>query len=383
MDFTTLLLISNVLLLIIFAVGIWFVIRMNKQLDDMQHGDSNARDSLVVNLNDRVDTLNKNMSETMQKVTDSMLKQLNETTKQVDTRLHKTHTDWQQSARDIRKTMENNDKTIRDVTGKLSQLEEAHKRIFEVGKDISSLQEILRAPKLRGALGELFLGDLLAQTYPSERFVLQHRFKSGEAVDAVVHLRDGMMVSIDAKFPLESFKRILESEDDAIKKQSQKEFVASAKKRIDEIAEKYILADEGTLDFALMYVPAENVYYEMVVRGESDYGIIEYAYAKRVIPVSPNNLYVYLQTIALGLRGMQIEERAKDILADLSRLQTDFNKVTDSYEIMGKHLSSAMGRYEETSKLISRFGAKVEQIEDQVEDETPVAVGILEDEEEV
>jgi DNA recombination protein RmuC len=269
--------------------------------------------------------------------------------------------------------MQVNDRTIRDVTGKLAQMEESNKKIFEVGKDISSLQEILRAPKLRGSLGELFLGELLSQTFPKDQYALQYTFKSGEIVDAIVKLRDGVKVAIDAKFPLESFKRMLEATDDTVKKTAQKEFIRSIKQRVDEICQKYIVPDEGTLDFALMYIPAENVYYEMMVKGEIDYGITDYCYSKRVIPVSPNNLYVYLQTIVLGLRGMQIESRARDILQDLGRLQGDFGKVSDSYEVMGKHLMSAVGRYQDTQKLMSNFSNRVEKIESQTHPQAEVA----------
>ncbi|MCA9392325.1 DNA recombination protein RmuC, partial [candidate division WWE3 bacterium] len=148
-----------------------------------------------------------------------------------------------------------------------------------------------------------------------------------------------------------------------------KEFVKSVKLRIDEIATKYIAPDEGTLDFALMYIPAENVYYETIIKGEDGNDLVSYAYGKRVIPVSPNNLYVYLQTIAMGLRGMQVEHRAKEILADLSRLNTEFTKVTESYDVLGKHITSASSRYEETGRLLGKFGTRVEQIEEKTGDD--------------
>ena len=339
---------------LLLAVVLVVLYRVLKSVAANQPKDDGA---MLLNLNQRVDDLSRNVTENMQKVTDTMLRQLSDNTKQVDARLEATNKNRQQSEQEIQRI-------IREVTMKLGQMQESNQKIFDVGKDIASLQEILRAPKLRGTLGELFLGDLLAQVFPSERFELQYRFASGEAVDAVIKLRDHQLVAIDAKFPLESFQRMIKTDNEAEMKLAKREFIVSVKKRIDEIASKYILADEGTLDFALMYIPAENVYYETIIRGDGGSDLIAYAYAKRVIPVSPNNLYVYLQTIAMGLRGMQIEERAKEILQDLSRLNSDFTKVSESYEVLGKHITSAAGRYEETGRLLGKFGSKVEQIED-------------------
>jgi len=362
-------------LIIVISIGLvglgYLIFQLNQNLNELKKSRDAGQDSVIVNLNQRVDDLSRNVGETLQKVTENILQQLNETSRRVDTRLHSSNQDSLKSAQDIRQTINHNIKTIGQVTAKLAQMEESHKRIYDVGRDIAGLQEILRAPKLRGTLGELFLGDLLGQIFPKDRYRLQYTFKGGETVDAILILRDGHTVSIDAKFPLESFKRMLDAQEDHEKKQARKQFTDSVKKRIDEIATKYINPDEGTLDFALMYVPAENVYYETIIKGESDLDITQYAYARKVIPVSPNNLYVYLQTVALGLRGMQIEVRAKEILADLSRLNQDFGKVSESYEVLGKHLSSAVSRYDETNKHLTRFGTRVEQIESKTETETP------------
>ena len=344
-------------LLVASVIGIMYLgytlMQVTKRMSDISNNKS--QDQSLAQLHQRLDTVNDQVTNQLNTVTQSLLNQLSSNTQQIDKRLTDTNMSWQKT-----------NQTIQSVTNKLSQLEEANKRIYDVGKDISSLQEILKAPKLRGTLGELFLGDLLSQIVPADRYTLQHHFKSGETVDALLKLRDGQSVPIDAKFPLESFQRLINAETDEAKKLAKREFVVSVKKRIDEIASKYIVPDEGTLDFALMYIPAENVYYETIIKAD-DSNLVGYAYAKRVIPVSPNSLYVYLQTISLGLRGMQIEERAKEILADLSRLQTDYVKVTDSYEVLGKHISNASGKYEETLRIMGKFGDKVDRIEDKTE----------------
>ena len=193
-----------------------------------------------------------------------------------------------------------------------------------------------------GGLGELFLGDLLAQIFPPAHYSLQHRFKSGEAVDAVIRVGQSF-VPVDAKFPLENFKRVVETATEEERKTAKKKFIADVKKHIDAIAGKYILPDEGTFDFALMYIPAENVYYELIIKDEvvdTDKALLNYAFAKRVIPVSPNSFYAYLQTILLGLKGLHIEAQAQDILKNLARLSGDFEKFQDEFELVGKHLTN-------------------------------------------
>ncbi len=349
---------------LVFLVIVYLLFnRLNKKIDSLGDKSKEDENAVVLQLSQRVEALNKQVNDSLQKVTETVLNQVSENTKRVDSRLEFTQKSRAKSEQELQRI-------IRQVTEKLSAMQESNKRIYDVGKDIASLQEILHAPKLRGTIGELFLGDLLAQIFPKNRYQLQYTFKNGDTVDAILRLRDGHLVPIDAKFPLESFQRLIATEDEQQKKVQKRDFVKSVKKRIDEIAGKYILTDEGTLDFALMYIPAENVYYETIVKGDEGNDLMAYAYAKKVIPVSPNNLYVYLQTIALGLRGMQIEERAKEILQDLSRLNTEFKKVTDSYDVLGKHLNSAGSRYEETARLLGNFGTRVEQIEEKTDVET-------------
>jgi DNA recombination protein RmuC len=232
----------------------------------------------------------------------------------------------------------------------------------DIGRDISSLQDILRAPKLRGALGEFFLSDLLAQYFPKDRFSMPYTFRSGEKVDAVIHLADSRMVPIDAKFPLENFKKFIDEKDEKGKRAHHKAFVADVKKRIDEIA-RYILPDEGTLDFALLYIPAENVYYEVIIRDEDGQNLSSYAFEKRVIPVSPNNFFVYLQTVLMGLRGMQIEKSAKAIQEALVRLKGDFEKFGDDFDVLGSHLTNAGNKFDESKRRLEKLGSKLSNIE--------------------
>jgi DNA recombination protein RmuC len=250
---------------------------------------------------------------------------------------------------------------VGEVQRSLGALGQQSQRILEVGQDIAALQEILRAPKLRGTLGELFLGELLGQMLPPAHFELQHRFRSGEIVDAVVRVGD-RLVPVDSKFPLENFRRVLEAPSDEERKAARRKFASDVRKHIDAVAGKYILPDEGTYDFALMYIPAENVYYETIVKDEQageERSISAYALERRVVPVSPNSIYAYLQVIALGLRGLKVEEQARSILEHLARLQGEVARFTETFEVLGKHLGNAQKSYQETEKRLARLEDKL------------------------
>lgn len=253
-------------------------------------------------------------------------------------------------------------RVVADVQTKLSQLEEANKRIFDVGKDISKLQQILQAPKMRGTLGEVWLQELISQMLPSESYQMQYSFRSGEICDAVIFLRDNQFLPVDAKFSLENFTRMLECEDEAEKSNHRKLFGADVKRRIDEIAKKYILPHEGTLEFALMYVPAENVYYQAFIQDDGKLGLLEYAFRKHVVPVSPSSFQAYLQLILMGLRGMEIEKSAREIQKNLSGLQVDFGRFGETYQKVGSHLRNAQNSYEQADKRLDKITHKLETL---------------------
>jgi DNA recombination protein RmuC len=271
------------------------------------------------------------------------------------------------SSGEISKRLDNAARVIGDVQKNIGSLSEASKQIFEVGKNISTLQEILQPPKLRGGLGEQFLGELLSQILPSQFFTLQYMFANGERVDAVVRLGE-KLVPIDSKFPLDNFKRILECKTEDERKVYQKTFSRDVKKHIDDIASKYILPQEGTYDFALLYIPAENVYYETITKDDSlgeEKGILNYALKKKVIPVSPNSFYAYLQVIVLGLKGFQIERHAVEIQALLAGLGKDLRAFQEDFQLVGKHLNNALSKFDDARKKLDKYGYKLEQIESQ------------------
>jgi DNA recombination protein RmuC len=251
-----------------------------------------------------------------------------------------------------------------DLRQKLGLLEASSQRMNEIGKDIAGLQDILKPPKLRGALGELFLGDLLAQVLPAEHYGLQHRFKDGDIVDAVVSLRMGL-VAIDAKFPLENLRRILDAGNDEERKTARRAFLRDVKGHIDAISAKYIRPDEGTFDFALMYIPAENVYYEVIVRDDEfggEMSLFNYALSRHVIPVSPNSFYAYLQTIILGLKGMRVEEQSRMVIEQLSRLGREFEAFAEAFRLVGQHLDNSSKKFQEAQHRFERIASRVDRI---------------------
>lgn len=309
----------------------------------------------------QIDSLRQQVADSINSSASIINQQLSQITNQVNSQLSNINQQLQTTTGQIGTRLDNAARVVGEVKQNLGELSKATEKVFEVGKDISSLQEILRAPKLRGSLGELFLGDLLSQILPPTHYTLQYKFKSGETVDAIIHLGQGL-VPIDAKFPLENFKRIIESESEEEKRENRKRFNKDVKKHIDDIASKYILPDEGTFDFALLYIPAENVYYETIIKDESfgdDKSISSYALERRVIPVSPNSFFAYLQAIVLGLKGLRIEKSAQIIISHLQRLHGDFNRFKEDFEVMGRHITNLKGKYEEADRRLERFGDRL------------------------
>lgn len=280
--------------------------------------------------------------------------QLNSVTTQLNERLKEMSLIIQETHKGVGERLDSTASIIANLQHSLGKLEQSNRQIFEIGKDISGLQNLLRAPKFRGEMGETMLGNLLSQVLPKDHYSLQHQFKSGDAVDAIIRL-GANLVPVDAKFPYENFKAALSALTEEEKNIYSKKFVSDVKNRINEISAKYILPDEGTFDFALMYIPAENVYYEATIKQD----LLSYALGKKVIPVSPNTFYAYLQVICLGLRGLQVERNAKEILSNLSRLQQDLVKFNEDFRLVGGHIKNALQKYTDAEKRLDRFQDKL------------------------
>ncbi|MDD5326884.1 MAG: DNA recombination protein RmuC [Phycisphaerae bacterium] len=247
----------------------------------------------------------------------------------------------------------------------IGEMQGTNKQMLQLGVDVRRLEDILSSPKLRGQMGEWSLENLLAQILPKDSYKLQYAFKDGRTVDAAIQLPD-FLVPVDAKFPLPSFEKAIKAEADAEKIKLRKQFLKDVTTHIDKIASDYIRPAEGTLDFALMYIPAENVYYETIIKyaGETQ-DILQYSLDKKVIPVSPNLLYVYLMTVVMGLHGLQIEKQAAEIRQNLKRLNASFSDFVSNWDTLGSHLRNAYGKYEDSQKKLDRFALQLDQIQDE------------------
>jgi DNA recombination protein RmuC len=271
----------------------------------------------------------------------------------------------------VDRRFEHASETTRQIHEQLGRIGQTNEQMLERAKDLSRLQEALRPPKARGGFGEHLLANLLADTFPRDKYELQYGFKSGARVDAVIRL-DRSLVPVDAKFPLDNFQRLVEAEADAQRELHAKQFSRDVKLHVDAIAHKYIRPDEGTYEFALMYLPAEAVYYELVcgrLGGESN--PLGYALERRVIPVSPSTLHAYLLVLVLGFKGMQIEEHAREVMTYVAQLGRDLARFRDDFEVVGKHLGNAQSRYSDAEKKLEKFDAKLERAAESQATELP------------
>jgi DNA recombination protein RmuC len=255
-------------------------------------------------------------------------------------------------------TQQNAGRTATEIVERLGKLDGTAAQMLARANDLARLEQALRPPKARGGVGEILLGNLLRDSLPPDAYRIQHTFRTGERVDAVI--RVDKLVPVDAKFPLDNFERLVAAGDDD-KALHERAFVRDVKGHVDAIASKYILPSEGTYDFALMYLPAESVYYELVCGTGDVYG---YALGKRVFPVSPTTLHAYLLVITLGLKGMQIEQHAQEVMAYCGQLGRDFDRFRTDFEVVGKHIQNAQSKYGEADRRLDRLGTRLERASD-------------------
>ena len=251
-------------------------------------------------------------------------------------------------------------KTTSQIHERLGEVTKATETMIARAQDLARLEQALRPPKARGGFGELLLENLLRDRLAPDAYTMQYTFSTGDRVDAVIHV--DKLVPVDSKFPLDNFELMVGAEDDAQRQLHEKAFARDVKGHIDAISAKYILPAEGTFDFALMYLPAEAIYYELVC-GKTG-ALLAYAHEKRVFPVSATTFTAYLQVIAMGLKGLQIEQTAHEVLAYCAALQKDFGKFREDFELVGTHLSRAQSKYAESDKRLDRFETKLERAAD-------------------
>src|SRR5256714_2447422 len=257
----------------------------------------------------------------------------------------------------VDRRLEHASKQTNAIHKQLGDVGRATSTLAEHAKELGQLQQVLRPPKARGGFGELLLGNLLRDRLPAEAYTLQYGFKSGERVGAVIPV--DRLAPIDAKFPLDNFERLVDAQENSERELHEKAFARDVKGHVDAIAAKYIRPDEGTYDFAFMYLPSEAIYYELVC-GKTG-ALLSYAHEKRVLPVSPTTLTAYLQVVVLGLKGLQIEQHAHEVMAYCAQLQKDFSKFKDDFDLVGKHLGNAQNKFTDAEKRLDKFATKLER----------------------
>jgi DNA recombination protein RmuC len=330
-----------VLLLAVLGLLVWLIISNSANAEKMA-----GQQASIGLLQQQLETLKSSQDDTKDKLQKSLL-------------------DGQTN---ISKNMQAGQEVLGRLNKQIGELQGTNKQMMQVGTEVRRLQDILSSPKLRGQMGEWSLENLLANILPKDRYKLQYTFKDGKTVDALIELAD-FSVPVDAKFPLPGFEKVVKAEEEAEKIKLRRQFLKDVNNHIDKIASDYIRPAEGTLDFALMYIPAENVYYETIVKyiGETQ-DILQYCFDKKVIPVSPNLLYAYLMTVAMGLHGLQIEKQAAEIRQNLKKLNSSFADYTGTWDILGKHLRNAYSQYDEGQKKLDRFGLQLNHIQEEKEE---------------
>lgn len=278
-----------------------------------------------------IENTNKTLNESMRGSTTDVAKLLQSNTKQLNERLDAAA------------------RVIGDLKKNLGEMS-------EVGKGIKSLQEFLQSPKLRGNIGEAVLQDMIGQTFPKNSFHLQYQFRSGVKVDAVLKTDAGLLC-IDSKFPMENFTKMHKGETETERAQAKKEFMADVKKHVGDISKKYILPEEGTMDFALMYIPSESVYYEIANLEE----VMDYGRKLRVYPVSPNTLYAHLQLLLVSFQGKELEQKSKEVFRLLRAIQKDYVKVDENLGVLGRHVNNAYNSMSTVTGAFSLLGQKLSQ----------------------
>ena len=300
-------------LVIILAAGFFF---MEKRLRNLLA--SQPQDTGLVMLNQNVQ---------------GMQQRIDETTRAISTRLDKAS------------------EVIQGVSKELGQVQ-------EIGRSMKDLQDFLRSPKLRGNIGEQVLKDLLEQYFPRANFDTQYQFNSGERVDAILKTDKGL-IPIDAKFPMENFQKLQKAETESARDAVLKDFTKDVKKHVTDIAKKYILPSEGTVDFAIMYIPSESVYYEII---QQDEDLNEFAREKHVLFVSPNSFYYFMKVLMIGLEGKRVEESSRKILELLKAIQNDATKFGDQLGTLSSHITNAKNSLDRVNNEYAKLSGKIEDV---------------------
>ncbi len=300
--------------------------------------------------------------------------QLQELSRTVDSRLGETSKAMQEGSRMqfreskdlIQEINREVNEQLRNVVKSVTEVSESSKQVFTIADQLQNLEKVLKHQKQRGNLGEASLQLALENILPAGAFRLQYQFVGGDTVDAVIETKDGL-IPVDAKFSLDNYRRLVDATTDAEREMLEKEFKNDLKKRIDETA-KYIRPKDGTLPFAFMYIPAEAIYYDLLVNEVGSVktntrSLIDYAYKdKNVIIVSPTTFAAYLQSVLYGFRAFKIEESAKQIGKQVEQLGRHLNAYMSYFEKVGNSLGTTVNHFNAAQKELGKIDKDVMKI---------------------
>jgi DNA recombination protein RmuC len=358
------LIIVFLLVLIILAAGAIFA--LNKKLTDLKKGSTDDKSMLMMQqrMGQMSEIMDHKLSE-INKITKNQLKDSSQVMQEMSKGISKeSRSLFEQINTQFNEMSKHSNRSIREVTEKLTKLDETNKQVVNFSSQLKDLQDILKNPKQRGVLGEYFLEETLKNVLPPHNFQMQYRFKNGEAVDAVIFVKD-KLIPVDSKFSLEKYEKLLKC-----KKEDRpgliKDFNQDLKNRIDETS-KYIRPKEKTMDFAFMFIPSESIYYDLLIRrvGSAHRDLVEYAFKeKHVVIVSPTSFLAYLQTVLQGLRSLQIEESAKMIQKNVEKLGRHLKSYEEFFGKVGNSLSTTVNHYNHASKELGKVDKDVLRIAD-------------------
>lgn len=348
---------QGLLLGLILALMIVVVIAVIASVSRRRPGEaeiSALRQEIQAALSAQAQTVGNQLSQSMSNITQQVTQQLGQVADSLQKGLASSGMLASQAQQAVAAELKNSQELLGRVNKQLTEIQQAG---HDLNQATQTLQTVLSGAKTRGTLGEVALESLLADALPRSAYETQFRFSTGAIVDAVI--RTGQkVISVDSKFPLESYRRLVETGEEA-----RKEFFQAVRKHAESIGEKYILQNEGTLDIALMFVPSEGVFYELLMTSDAKLGRLDdYCRARGILPVSPNTLHAYLSAILMGLRGMQIEENAKHILGSLAGLQSQLDSFAKVYDTLGGHLRHAQQSYDDADRKLDRARGALEQM---------------------
>jgi putative DNA recombination protein len=347
------------------VAGIVMIVNLSRRLNDKQTSQSevNLLKTDLVELNKSLMAMQAQFGENLSNLNQKVGENLTSLNEKVSEKLERNNAQMQTS---MTKQLSESAKIVDEVSKRLTKLDETNRRVVDVADELKTLQNVLQNPKQRGVFGEFYLESVLDNVLPPKNFQTQYRFKSGVIADAVIFLDQNKILPIDSKFSLENYNRMIQAEDKTERERLLNLVKQDLKGRIDETS-KYILPEEGTMDFAFMFIPSESLYYDLLINnvgnGGSSRDLIEYAFRdKRVIIVSPTSFMAYLQTVLQGLRSLQIEEQAKDIQIRVGKLGDHIRKFDDLMNKMGKSLSTTVNHYNNSYKELNKIDKDVVKI---------------------